>query len=70
LPTGPTGCRALPYEWYDTPNIRVGTFADFEILARKNRLKILDSFGLQAGRVVRTAPNLLASVAVFKFERE
>lgn len=62
--------RALPYEWYDTPNIRVGTFADFEILARKNRLKILDSFGLQAGRVVRTAPNLLASVAVFKFERE
>ncbi|WP_275431326.1 methionine biosynthesis protein MetW, partial [Klebsiella pneumoniae] len=45
--------RALPYEWYDTPNIRVGTFADFEILARKNRLKILDSFGLQAGRVVR-----------------
>jgi methionine biosynthesis protein MetW len=62
--------RALPYEWYDTPNIRVGTFADFGVLARKNRLKILDSFGLQNGEVVRTAPNLLASVAVFKFERE
>lgn len=62
--------RALPYEWYDTPNIRVGTFADFEVLARKNRLKILDSFGLQAGAVVRTLPNLMASVAVFKFERE
>ena len=25
--------RALPYQWYDTPNIRVGTFADFEVLA-------------------------------------
>ncbi len=62
--------RALPYEWYDTPNIRVGTFADFGVLARKNRLKILDSFGLQDGEVVRTLPNLLASVAVFKFERE
>ena len=62
--------RALPYEWYDTPNIRVGTFADFGVLARKNRLKILDSFGLQDGRVVRTLPNLMASVAVFKFERE
>ena len=62
--------RALPYEWYDTPNIRVGTFADFGVLARKNRLKILDSFGLQEGQVVRTAPNLMASVAVFKFERE
>jgi methionine biosynthesis protein MetW len=61
--------RALPYEWYDTPNIRVGTYADFEVLARKNRLEILDSFGLQAGEVVRRWPNLRASVAVFKFER-
>lgn len=61
--------RALPYEWYDTPNIRVGTFADFEVLARKNGLDILDSFGLQAGQVVRRWPNLMASVAVFKFER-
>ena len=61
--------RALPYEWYDTPNIRVGTFADFEVLARKNGLDILDSFGLQAGEVVRRWPNLMASVAVFKFER-
>ena len=62
--------KALPYEWYDTPNIRVGTYADFGVLARKNRLKILDSFGLQDGRVVRRQPNLMASVAVFKFERE
>jgi methionine biosynthesis protein MetW len=61
--------KALPYEWYDTPNIRVGTYADFEVLARKNGLQILDSFGLQDGEMVRTLPNLLASVAVFKFER-
>ena len=61
--------RTLPYEWYDTPNIRVGTHADFEVLARKNGLHILESFGLQAGRVVRTLPNLRASMAVFKFER-
>ena len=61
--------RALPYEWYDTPNIRVGTHIDFEVLARRNGLTILDSFGLQAGRTVRRWPNLMASVAVFKFER-
>nr|WP_316641692.1 methionine biosynthesis protein MetW [uncultured Roseateles sp.] len=61
--------RVLPYEWYDTPNIRVGTYADFEILARKNRLRILDSFGIQAGRTVRRLPNLMSSMAVFKFER-
>ena len=61
--------RVLPYEWYDTPNIRVGTYADFEVLAQKNRLRVLDSFGIQEGQVVRTLPNLLASMAVFKFDR-
>ena len=61
--------KVLPYQWYDTPNIRVGTHADFDLLARKNALRVLDSFGLQDGRVVRRWPNLLASTAVFKFER-
>ena len=61
--------KALPYEWYDTPNIRVGTYADFEVLARKTGLRVTDSFGLQGGRMVRRWPNLRASVAVFRFER-
>jgi methionine biosynthesis protein MetW len=61
--------KALPYEWYDTPNIRVGTYSDFEVLARKDGLRVLDSFGIQNGRVVRRLPNLRASVGVFKFER-
>lgn len=62
--------KALPYEWYDTPNIRVGTYADFEVLARKSGLRVTDSFGLQDGRVLRRWPNLRASVAVFRFERD
>jgi methionine biosynthesis protein MetW len=61
--------KTLPYQWYDTPNIRVGTYADFEVLARRNGLRVLESFGLQDGRVLRSWPNLRASVAVFKFER-
>lgn len=62
--------RRLPYQWYDTPNIRVGTFKDFEVLARKNRLRILDAFGLQDEREVRWLPNARAGTAVFKIERE
>lgn len=62
--------KALPYEWYDTPNIRVGTFADFEVLARKTGLTVTDSFGIQQGREVQAWPNLRASVAVFRFERQ
>ena len=59
--------RRLPYQWYDTPNIRVGTYADFEVLARSCGLTIDDGFGLQEDREVRLAPNLMASTAVFKF---
>jgi methionine biosynthesis protein MetW len=61
--------RRLPYQWYDTPNIRVGTYADFAVLAQRNGLKIQDSFGLEDGRTVRWLPNLLASTAVFRFSR-
>ena len=61
--------KALPYQWYDTPNLRVGTYTDFEALARKDRLRILDSFGIQNGAPVRRWPNLMASVAVFTFQR-
>jgi len=60
--------RVLPYQWYDTPNIRVSTLADFEVLAVKTGLRVTDRFGLQDGRVVRRWPNLRASVAVFSFE--
>ncbi len=59
----------MPYQWYDTPNIRVGTYADFELLARRNGLRVEDSFGLQDGQVVRWQANLLASTAVFKLSR-
>ena len=61
--------KRLPYQWYDTNNIRVGTFKDFEALAQKNRLHILDAYGLQNGEEVRTLPNLRAGTAVFQFER-
>jgi methionine biosynthesis protein MetW len=59
--------KRLPYQWYDTPNIRVGTYHDFEVLARRNGLTIEDSFGLHEGQEVRSLPNLLASTAVFRF---
>lgn len=61
--------RRLPYQWYDTPNIRVGTFKDFEVLAGKNKLRVLDAFGVQEGREVRWLPNARAGTAVFKFQR-
>ena len=61
--------KRLPYQWYDTPNIRVGTFKDFEALAHKNQLRILDAYGLHNGAEVRMLPNLRAGTAVFRIAR-
>jgi methionine biosynthesis protein MetW len=61
--------KVLPYQWYDTPNIRVGTLQDFRALALNNQLKILDHFGLQDGQEIRFWPNARASRAVFKVQR-
>ena len=61
--------KRLPYQWYDTPNIRVGTHADLGTLARKNGLRVIDSFGLQDGEVVRWLPNWRAGTSVYKLAR-
>ncbi|MCX7238994.1 MAG: methionine biosynthesis protein MetW [Burkholderiales bacterium] len=61
--------KRLPYQWYDTPNIRVGTHADMALLAQRTGLRVLDSFGLQGGQVRRFAPNLLAGTSVYKLSR-
>ena len=61
--------RRLPYQWYDTPNIRVGTHADLALLALRSGLKVLDSFGIQDGRSVRFCPNLLAGTSVYTLSR-
>ena len=62
MPVSPS----LPYQWFDTPNIRVGTFRDFHILAARCGLEVIEAFGIHAGQRVDVLPNLLASTAVFK----
>ena len=61
--------KRLPYQWFDTPNIRVGTHADLGVLAHASGLTVQDSFGLQDGEVVRLLPNLLAGTSVYKLSR-
>ncbi len=60
----------MPYEWYNTPNIRVGTYADFGVLASRNSLRVLDRFGLDStGHIVHTMPNFFATTAVYQVAR-
>ena len=52
--------RRLPYQWYGTPNIRVGALQGILKCWHKNRLRILDSFGLGRAAEVRWLPNARA----------
>jgi methionine biosynthesis protein MetW len=58
--------RALPYQWYDTPNLRFSTFSDFHDLAARSGFTLRDQFALRDGRVVRFLPNLFGRVVVFR----
>ena len=59
----------LPYEWFDTPNVHLCTAADFERFCAGHGVKILERKVLTGGRPVTVLPNLLGSLAVYRFQR-
>ncbi len=59
----------LPYQWYNTPNIRVGTHADLGNLAHHCKIQVQDSFGILNGQTVRWLPNVWAETSVYKLSR-
>ena len=61
--------KSLPYQWYNTPNVRVLTVADFEKLASSLGLKVIDQCILHDGRQVTLMPNLFGSLALFRVRR-
>jgi methionine biosynthesis protein MetW len=68
--------RELPYEWYDTPNIRVITLRDFRRFCRKEGFAITRETAVstphhhEKGTVVRFFPNLLATYGMFMLHRK
>jgi methionine biosynthesis protein MetW len=61
--------KSLPYQWYNTPNVRVLTVADFEKLASSLGLQVIDQYILHDGRQVTLMSNLFGSLALFRVRR-
>ena len=66
--------RALPHEWYNTPNIHLLTIKDFRDVCRAQGYRVLREIyivdvGGPKGRIVRVLPNLLAEYALFEITR-
>ena len=59
----------LPYAWFDTPNIHLCTVSDFQNFCRDHGVRILERILITDGEAVDFMPNLMGSLAVFRFER-
>ncbi len=71
--------EALPYEWYNTPNIHLCTFKDFEKLCAQHDIHIINRFAVSDSEkghsalmtaLIRQAPNLLADVAIYRVSKQ
>jgi methionine biosynthesis protein MetW len=66
----------LPYDWHDTPNIRVITIKDFRRFARQVGVAIYKEVAInthsqdKAGKIVRILPNLRATYGLFLIGRK
>jgi len=59
----------LPYQWYDTPNVHLCTLHDFEAFCDSYKMHILDRRVMTGDSEVKLLPNLLGSMAVYRFKR-
>lgn len=63
--------KQLPFQWHDTPNIRVITIKDFRKFARDVGFKILKETAIDTnsrdrrGRIVLAMPNLRSTYGIF-----
>jgi methionine biosynthesis protein MetW len=60
---------ALPYQWYDTPNIHVLSVKDFRVFAAELRFRVANTYFLGRDHEVRFWPNLRAEHGVFVLGR-
>lgn len=58
----------LPYQWYDTPNVHLCTLLDFESFCANLNVQIMDRRVMTSGNEVSLLPNLLGSMAVYRFQ--
>ncbi|MBU0485938.1 MAG: methionine biosynthesis protein MetW [Proteobacteria bacterium] len=68
--------RQLPYEWYDTPNIRVITIKDFRRFVKKTGCRIINEVAINThshdrqGKIISFLSNLRATYGIFLIEKK
>jgi methionine biosynthesis protein MetW len=66
--------NSLPNNWYDTPNIHLCTFNDFENLCKELEITIIEKKVLNTNYVsnflLKILPNLFGEIAIYRFKKD
>ncbi len=60
--------KALPYQWYDTPNVHLCTINDFDEFCKNNKILILERRVITGARSIDFMPNLLGNLAMYRLK--
>ncbi len=56
---------ALPYEWYETPNLHFLSISDFIEFCKRRKIKIENSVFIRKNKRIRIFPNLFGEIGIF-----
>lgn len=62
--------KELPYEWYDTPNLRFLSLKDFRRFCQKNHIHIIKEYGIAGTQPANFIPNLFANIGLYLLSKE
>jgi methionine biosynthesis protein MetW len=60
---------ALPYMWYETPNLHSVSILDFIDYCRQRQIHVHRTAYLDGGRTIAMLPNLFAQTALFEISK-
>ena len=60
--------KALPYEWFNTPNVHLCTINDFEKFCNNHKIVVLERSVITDDQAVNFMPNLLGNLAMYRLK--
>ena len=61
--------KELPYEWYDTPNLRFFSLKDFKMFCKVNQIRICEERAIDTTKEIPLLPNLFAHIGIYVLEK-
>ena len=61
--------KELPYQWYDTPNLRFLSLKDFRYFCKENGINILKEVGIAGNKKIFFRPNLFSNIGIYLLEK-